>query len=451
MDGSAVSREKLARHLARSSVKALAVYGVGAALTYLAQLIIARVIGAEAYGTYAYVFAWMTVLAYVAALGFDVSLMRLVPSYTAQGRSGLVRGVIHYAIQRSALAGLSMVLAGVAILLIAPGALSSDRGITFLAGLPLIPVWASLWVRSAAVRSYGGVITALAPDRVLRDGCVVVLVGLTALILPARAHGAAFAMTVTLIGSVAGLALIAWVLRRLHPSAVAAAMPEFAPSVWRSCAVPIVVISLSETVMNRTGVVLLGWSGHTTEAGVYALVFTLASAVLLPRTAINAMFAPLAARLYSRGDRVALQHLVTRSALGSFACAACIVLPIAIFATPLLAMFGAGFTQGAGALRILLLGQLIAAAAGPQMHLLLMTGNEKSAAFLMVAGAIANAGAAVLLSGSWGVAGTASAMTGTLAVLNCGMALAVWRRVGVMPAGSGILTALPALVHQSGD
>src|ERR1700757_2693839 len=85
------------RPLAWSSVVAFATYGVGVAVTYLSQLVIARTIGVESYGIYSYVVAWVTLLAYLAALGFDVSLLRLVPAYRTQGMWELTRGVIQYA------------------------------------------------------------------------------------------------------------------------------------------------------------------------------------------------------------------------------------------------------------------------------------------------------------------------------------------------------------------
>ena len=53
----------LAGRIARGGVAACVSHGGGAGLTYGAQLLIARTVGADGFGIYAYVFAWMTVLA----------------------------------------------------------------------------------------------------------------------------------------------------------------------------------------------------------------------------------------------------------------------------------------------------------------------------------------------------------------------------------------------------
>jgi hypothetical protein len=54
----------LTRRLARGSAAALAIYVLGAGVSYCTQMSIARIIGADGYGLYAYVITWMTVLAY---------------------------------------------------------------------------------------------------------------------------------------------------------------------------------------------------------------------------------------------------------------------------------------------------------------------------------------------------------------------------------------------------
>jgi len=78
--------------VARGGVTAFFVYGAGFGLTYCSQLVIARIVGVDTYGVYAYVFAWMVVLAYFSTLGFDVGLLRFVPAYEAERAWPLLQG-----------------------------------------------------------------------------------------------------------------------------------------------------------------------------------------------------------------------------------------------------------------------------------------------------------------------------------------------------------------------
>src|SRR5207302_1621421 len=106
--------EALSR-VARGSIGALFIYGAGAGLTYCSQLVIARIVGIDTYGVYAYVFSWMVVLAYFSALGFDVALLRFVPSYEVRRAWSLLQGVIQYAQRRTAAVGFAAIFIGVLV------------------------------------------------------------------------------------------------------------------------------------------------------------------------------------------------------------------------------------------------------------------------------------------------------------------------------------------------
>ena len=428
--------------LARGSVAAFAIYIAGAGLTYCSQLLIARIVGANSYGIYAYVLAWMTVLAYASALGFDISLLRFVAAYRAQEDWGLLRGVIQYAERRVAIVGFSLALIGICVMMIWAREQSPELASTFRIGFFLVPVWALLWIQSSSVRAFGGVVSAVAPDRMVRDGLLIVLIALATL-LPGLKIDAALVMMATLASSAAGLGLVSVGKRRLRPRAIDHALPAYARPIWRRTVVPLLIIGAAEALLNRTGVVLLGWMGDTRDAGIYALAFNIAFLVVLPRTAVNALFAPTVSDLFVRNDRAALQGLVTKAASWTLLGAAGIALPIALLAGPLLDLFGQDFGGGVPALRILLIGQVFAAGAGSQLQLMTMTGHERSAALLLISSAVVNAVFSVALIDLFGLAGAALATTTTLIVWNVAMARFIWRNLRLSPSVIAIFRLRP--------
>ena len=131
--------------VARGGVTAFFVYGTGFALTYCSQLIIARAVGVDTYGVYAYVFAWMVVLANFSTLGFDVGLLRFVPAYEAKRAWPLLQGVIRYAQRRATLVGLSIIFIGIWV--VDAWASSPELRYTFLAGFALVPILALVRIR----------------------------------------------------------------------------------------------------------------------------------------------------------------------------------------------------------------------------------------------------------------------------------------------------------------
>src|SRR5574340_1478881 len=77
----AFAQLKAGRRLATATMTALVIFGAGSGFTFLAQIAAARLLGADAYGEYAIVIAWVMLAASICTLGFHVSLVRLIPAY----------------------------------------------------------------------------------------------------------------------------------------------------------------------------------------------------------------------------------------------------------------------------------------------------------------------------------------------------------------------------------
>jgi O-antigen/teichoic acid export membrane protein len=420
----------------RGGVAAFGIFVIGAGLTYCSQLLIARLVGADTFGIYTYVFAWMVVLAYFSALGFDVALLRFVPAYRAERAYALLKGVIQYAERRAMAVSAGVIALGMLVVLLAPGTSSALRN-TFLVGFFLVPVWALLWIRSSAVRAFGGVVSALAPDRMVRDGMLLAIVAVASFAFGANLD-APWVMTATLVGSIVGLVLSSLAKHRLRPRILDTLTAAYSAPIWRRTALPLVIIAGAESLLNRTGVLLLGWSGHTTDAGIYGLAFNIAFLAALPRTAVNTLFAPTISHLFARKDQAMLQVLVSTSALWTLCGAAAIALVLSVLADPLLSWFGHGYEAGVPALRILLIGQVFAASLGSQLHVMNMTGHERSAAVLLIICTVVNAFVSVIMIQQFGLTGAAIATTLALILWNAGMAIFIWRHLELLPGVLGL-------------
>jgi O-antigen/teichoic acid export membrane protein len=155
--------------------------------------------------------------------------------------------------------------------------------------------------------------------------------------------------------------------------------------------------------------------------------------VALPRIAVNTLFAPTISSLYARNDKAMMQVLITSAASWTMGAGTCIALALFTIAEPLLTWFGPGYEAGVPALRILLIGQLIAASAGSQLYIMTMTGQERNAAVLLISCATANALASAILISLFGLIGAANATAATLFGWNTLMALSLWRSLHVLP------------------
>ena len=435
MSESVLGRPATSR-FAIGSAAAVVVYFGGVGITFLSQLLIARILGANSFGIYAYVFAWMSVLAYGAALGFQVALLRFIPSYETQQDWSLLKGVVQYADRRVGLVSLAVVLVGAGIVLIRGETLSPQLRDTFLIGFLLVPAWAFLWIRSAAVRAYGGVVLALAPERIMRDGLLLVAVVFVSYVLH-HALDAREVMTTMVISSVLGLCLACWAKSRLQPDSVTRAAPDHDASAWRNAALPLLVAGAMDTLFNRTGILMLGWLGETRNAGIYGIAFSVAFLVVLPRTAIDTLFAPAISRLYTQRRLDELQRLMVRAASWSLCAAAGIAIVLAVMAEYLLSWFGPDYVAGADVLRILLVGQVLSASAGSQTFVLAMTGHERNSAMILTVCAGINGVVSFLLIYLFGITGAAWGTTVSLIIWQSTMAAFVWHKLNLWPGVYG--------------
>jgi O-antigen/teichoic acid export membrane protein len=128
-----------------------------------------------------------------------------------------------------------------------------------------------------------------------------------------------------------------------------------------------------------------------------------------------------------------MQILLTRTSSWTFCAGLCIASALFVLADPLLAWFGAGYDAGVTALRILIIGQVMAASAGSQLQVMTMTGHERGAAVLLVSCAIVNAGASAALIAMLSLTGAAIGTAASLVIWNVVMALFLLRRLRLLP------------------
>ena len=437
-----LSRDKLLARLMMGGGAAFLIYMIGHGLAFITQLILARGLGAENYGIYAYVFAWLTVLAYVATLGHTVAILRFIPTYMASESWSLLAGVMRYVELTTMAAALLLIVIGAAVVLSLGSIDMGNVRTTFLIGLPVVLLWSLVWLYSSMIRAFGGIATALIPVRIVREGALCAFaVGLIFGVpwLP----GANLAMGGLVLASLLALAMAIRLLRNCRPVAPAAASPVYDAATWNRTSLPLLVIVAAEALFDKAPVLVLGAIGNSQDAGIFALVFSISMLVVLPRTALDTMFAPAIARLHAERKLDDLRVLVVRAAVLSSASAVAVSIVLVVASRPLLHWFGPEFEAGVEALQVLLVGQLIVTVSGSQLLMMSMTGNESEAARTLLGCTIANLLLCGLLAAGFGLLGAAFASAAMIVVWNVKMAVDIKRKLDLWPglfAGLGSTT-----------
>jgi len=385
-------------------------------LTFLTGLLLARLLGADGYGAFAYAIAWVTLLVMPAQLGFNKLLVREVAACLAREDWAHLRGILRFADGLVLAAATAAALIAVGISYWLP---ASDPQMLacFRLGMALVPLMAWLQIKRATLEGLERVRTGQVPETLIQP---LLLLGLIA--LGWAMLGERFSATLALVAALVAVALAALVsavaTHRLLPAQVRSSPPRFAPRGWLVAALPMMAVGTMAILTNRTDVVMLGLMRGAADAGVYEISGRLARLVPFALFAINSTVAPRLAQLSSEHRYDAMQTTLTRCARGAFTFALPVALAFLLLGDLMLGIFGPAFPRGHLALAILAAGQLVNVAAGSSGHTLLMAGREKDALPALVLAVIANVALNVALIPPYGMAGAAIATASSLILWN---------------------------------
>jgi len=443
----------LRARLALAAISAFSINAAGVGLAFLAQLLAARLLGAENYGIYAYVIAWITVLGLLATLGFEPAILRFAAVYQSSGDLGRLQGAVRYAESRVLATGVAIAFAGILVAVLLSFRGSQDPALlhSFMIGAAAVPCLALLRVRSSVLRAFGRIAFSLLPDKAAREGTIIVVLGLLGVAFSAPLS-APSATTAFLIGALVGLGLAARWIRQTRPEgldAVAAQTDE--RSLWLRTALPLLLVIGSQFVMTRVDVLLLGWLVDTTSAGIFNVASLLAQLVVFPLMAIHALFHPTIATLHHQKEHDRLQELTTTTALWSLLAGFALCVPLFVLGGQILALFGPEFAMGTPVLRILLTAHVAASAAGSIVALITMTGNERLASVMMTVVLAIKIVAGLVFIPRFGLLGAAIVDAASIVAWNLAFGYAAWSRLRLIPSILGVFLGKAKLPRASMD
>jgi O-antigen/teichoic acid export membrane protein len=421
----------LTRRVLGGGVGSLAVTVGGVAVSFLAHLVLARLLGASEYGVYAVAIAWVWILVLAAKLGLDLVAVRFIAAYAVNSEWDKVWSLAFFVIKRTLLAGVVVLACFVVVFFAAKGHIRPSMHASLLIAGLIVPVMAVNSMLQASLRGLKHPVAAEIPESLMRPVLLIAAVLLAAWIFPWESLSSIVAMWVTLGTAVAASVALAVLLRlSLAPNPGG---QRYRSEEWTRMALPIWSIAALNVVLSQADLLLVGAMLDPKDAGMYAASARFATFISFGLIAANTAFAPVIAELYARGDLSALRR-TARSvawAVGAFAIAVCV--GMMLLAEPLLGLFGEAFRPASTALRILAFGHLVNALCGPVGFFLTMTGHEWLAARILGASVLLNLLLNVLLIPAMGINGSALASAATMMLWNGAMLACVVRRVKVNP------------------
>jgi O-antigen/teichoic acid export membrane protein len=424
-----LSAEDQSRKLLVNGARDLVLKGLGLIGFLVMNAVLARGLGVEAFGHYAFVLSVVLLLSMAARQGMDSGILRFVSVYSAQQKWGFLKGVLVWMTIRVGVVALVVSFIGFAVLLVAGSLAAPGLRETGFWGLIFLPLVTLSQINQYALRGRLWIVRAQIPDLVIRPYGVTLVVSL--LLWTGVSVDGGDAMAIAAISAAVGLVL-GWVwLRNSLPGEVFSVAAEHEPKAWRQVSTQLLLVSGAGFVLTQMDIVMLGLLATTDQSGLYSIASRLSAISIFAIIALGSIGAPMIASLYAREDTEALSRLVKLMARISLATLVPMGLLFAVFGPFILSFFGDQFVVVYIPLLVLVGGQTLAACFGPAAMLLTMTSAEDTAARVLLFSVVANLMLNGLLIPPFGMLGASIATALTTAIPAGVMFFAVRQRLGI--------------------
>ena len=419
----------LRNYLIRGAFGSLVLKLSQAGFGFLLAVILARLLGVEGFGIYAFCLSIVNLLTIPAMLGGQNLLVREVAAYRSRQEFSFLRGLLCQIRLASTVTSiiLSLIAAGIGWLIFSG---SPVRNV-FILSVCLVPLLTTMSLQNAAWQGLhrillGQISLTLAPV------LFVVLIGVLFL-FPGIVIVPEFAIIVHIASIGLMVLLIGFLLRKYLLEEIGNAEPAYETSRWVKSMLPFLFMSVMQVFNNEASVVLLGILQDTKSVGLFRVAQRGADLIPFGLLAVNIAIAPTIAKLYAKGEKDRLQNIITKSILLITVFALPVALGLIFWGNRLISLvFGQEYAQAYVPLIFLCLGQLFNACMGSVGIIMNMIGLEQLVAQGVTIAAITNIVLNVILIPFLGPTGAAIATSVSLVIWNVLLGLWLYKNTGII-------------------
>jgi O-antigen/teichoic acid export membrane protein len=413
----------------RMALTAFAIRVISAALAFLSQIILARLMGEYEYGIFVFVWVLIVLFGDLSCLGFHTAIVRFLPQYKASGAFEEIRGLTGTARLFGLLSGTSVLAVGMIALHLFGDRIQSYYVVPIFLGLLAMPMIALGDILEGTSRANHWPVMALSPVYIIRPiliiSCMLIAIGLGA------PHTAVTAMQAALVATyltALGQYVATLIRLRRHYHAGPRKIDFLS---WLSVAFPIFLIEGVSFLLTNSDVVVVGIFLEPHDVAIYFAAAKTMALVHFINFSVKAASGPRFSSIIAEGTRQQLAAAAIDAAKWTFWPALGVGLVVLAAGHLLLSLFGGAFTAGYVLMAILLAGILAKALVGPAETLLMMSGKQNICVALYAGALTANVVLNVLLIPHFGIEGAAIATASAMAVEAVLLHLAVRHALGI--------------------
>lgn len=419
------------RNLAqRMALIAFAIRVGSAAIAFISQIILARVMGEFEYGIFVFVWALVVIFGDMSCLGFHTTVVRFLPDYAGRSAYAEIRGLTSTARVFAMLSSTVLAATGLFGLWFFRESVADYYVLPLYVGLFCMPMIALGDVLEGTARAHSWAVVALSPTYIVRP--LLILAFMVLAVSLDAPHTALTAMAAALAATyLTTVAQFFNIVRRLGKRYVAGPRKiEF--SLWIRAALPIFLIEGFGFLLTNSDVIVVGLFLDPESVAIYFAAAKTMALVHFVFFSVKAAAAPRFSAMFSAGDRVALARFAGETVRWSFWPSLVVGLSVLLCGHFLLSLFGPAFTAGWSLMFILYIGILAKALVGPGEVLLTMSGEQTLCVAVYAVALAANITFNVTLIPLFGLTGAAFATTGAMIVEAVLLHLAVRGKLSII-------------------
>lgn len=411
--------------LLKGSSIAVLFRGYGILAGYILNFVLALYFSAEGVGIYAILWTMIVIASVISKLGFDTAIVRFIASYVSEKKWQNIPKIYTVAIKHTVFSG---IVVSAIVIFLAPFFShtffdnSPNYLFIILITLGILPL-SILQINAETIRGLKkvGMYSALQNGTI--NTIIILAIVISHFVFPDR----------IIIPIAIVIALYVVMIFSFFPlTKNIKALPKVPHIINKHkkvlhITIPMLFSSSLFMVMNWTDTLMLSYFMQESIVGVYNTALKIASLNSVVLIAINTIAMPKYAELF-KSDKKRFKFFIKQTTTLIFTISLPIVIVLMLFPEFLLSIFGEDFIIGKTALFILAFGQFISSISGSTINILNMTGNEKTAQFILLFSTTINFVLNAILIPQYGLIGAAIATAFTMVLWNVLAVIAIYRK-----------------------
>jgi O-antigen/teichoic acid export membrane protein len=397
-------------------------------LGLLSNLALTRWLGISAYGQYAYILAWLTILS-IPNLAMGTLVTRETAITRRRSDRSAFGGFMRWSFLNTLWVGGAIALIGFFGVFISSKYSLQELQLApllGLAGIPLIYIQTHL---GALFRGCRRVELAVFLNETLSSALIFAWAGGCLFLGVYGSASMAMGGRLVMLGFV--LVAFALLFPRLNCEWRWEASAREQLSAWRKSLASLTVLKGVNITGGRLPVLILGFALGPEPVALFSLASRIAEMVVLALSIVVMTTGPHLAELHAKQEYPRMQRLVTRSTIAVSVWAVPIALGLIFAGRWLLGWFGPQFVAGYPILVVLVVGQTVNAITGTVALVMTMGGLERAVLKVQALALIITAVLCLVLIPVWGALGAAIGATLALVFWNITLAVQLHRRLGI--------------------